>query len=152
MMAKMNWAVGVLIGVDQLGNAIAAGNPDSTISARVGYFADKDTCSFQERCIKYYWLILEWVINFAFLPIDGPVHCLQAYKDDSEATKRGQIYLTQFCNNKNKSVPFNSNSILKKAHEADPSFNLSLIIISPFSLSSHILQAILSHLINRHID
>jgi len=41
----MNWATGVLIGIDQLGNAIAGGNPDSTISARVGNFANKKTCS-----------------------------------------------------------------------------------------------------------
>ena len=80
----MNWATGVLIGVDQLGNSIAGGNPDSTISARVGYFANKETCSFKERCIKYYWIVLEWVINLAFLPVDGPDHCLQAYKNDSE--------------------------------------------------------------------
>ena len=30
------WAVNELIGIDQLGNAILCGNPDETISSRIG--------------------------------------------------------------------------------------------------------------------
>ena len=30
------WWLGVLIGIDQLGNAIAGGDPDETISSRIG--------------------------------------------------------------------------------------------------------------------
>jgi len=37
---RMNWIDGVLIGIDQLGNAIVGGNHDATISARTGYFAN----------------------------------------------------------------------------------------------------------------
>jgi len=33
---KMPYAFNILIAIDQLGNAIADGNPDNTISARVG--------------------------------------------------------------------------------------------------------------------
>jgi len=86
----MNWAQGVLISIDQLGNAIAGGNPDSTISARVGYFANNDTCSKEERRYRYYWKYLERVINVTFYLIDGPGHCLQAYQNDKdEKFKKG---------------------------------------------------------------
>lgn len=90
----MNWAQGVLISVDQLGNAIAGGNPDSTISARVGYFANKDTCSIKGRCYKFYWKYLERVINFTFYLVDGPEHCLQAYQNDNdEKFKKGNDFM-----------------------------------------------------------
>ena len=86
----MNWAQGVLISIDQLGNAIAGGNPDSTISVRVGHFANNETCSLKERCYKFYWLFMEWVINATFYLVDGSDHCLQAYKNDSdEEFKKG---------------------------------------------------------------
>jgi len=80
----VNWAQSVLVAIDQLGNAIAGGNPDATISARVGYFANKDTCSIKERCYKYYWQFLERVINVTFYLVDGPEHCLQEYQNDKE--------------------------------------------------------------------
>ena len=80
----MSWVSNVLVAIDQLGNAIAGGNPDSTISARVGYFANKEPCSFKDKCILLYWKTMEWIIDLAFLPIDGPGHCLQAYQNDSE--------------------------------------------------------------------
>jgi hypothetical protein len=81
----MNWVLGILIAIDQLGNAIAGGNPDSTISARVGYFSQVDHCSY-----KWYWKTLEWVINFTFYPLDGSNHCLQAFQvDKEEKFKRG---------------------------------------------------------------
>jgi hypothetical protein len=28
---------------------------------------------------KNYWRLLEWVIDYTFLPLDGPNHCYQAY-------------------------------------------------------------------------
>jgi len=64
----------VLIAIDQLGNALAGGYADSTISARVGYNAHHAGPAMQN-----YWRLLEWVINYTFLPLDGPNHCYQAY-------------------------------------------------------------------------
>ena len=63
----------ILIAIDQLGNAIAGGNPDSTISARVGYFSDK---TLREKTLgrHAYWKGLERIIDFAFFPIDGEKH------------------------------------------------------------------------------
>ena len=79
-----SWPVAVLVAIDQLGNAIAGGNPDSTISARVGYF------SVHAKRGRGYWKGLESIINFAFRPIDGPNHCYQAWQADiDEHFKRG---------------------------------------------------------------
>ena len=68
------WLYTVLIAIDQLGNALAGGYADSTISARVGYNARHANPARQN-----YWRLLEWVINYTFLPLDGLDHCYQAY-------------------------------------------------------------------------
>ncbi|MFT5930414.1 MAG: hypothetical protein ACI9GE_000601 [Oceanospirillaceae bacterium] len=68
------WFYSVLIAIDQLGNALAGGYADSTISARVGYNARHST-----PATKNYWRLLEWVIDYSFLPLDGPDHCYQVY-------------------------------------------------------------------------
>lgn len=75
----MSWIGGVLIAIDQLGNAIAGGNPDATISARTGYFANEVKTAFQ-----LYWKTMELIINFAFYPIDGPNHCYNEYLADKD--------------------------------------------------------------------
>lgn len=71
----------VLVAIDQLGNTMCGGNPDNTISARVGYFS-----STTRNSTKYFWLGLEKIINFTFWPVDGPFHCLQAFESDPEET------------------------------------------------------------------
>lgn len=78
-MTNMCWIKGVLIGIDQLGNAVAGGNPDATISARTGYFANEVKSAFQ-----FYWKTMELIINFAFYPIDGPNHCHEEYLKDKD--------------------------------------------------------------------
>ncbi|ORU89515.1 MAG: hypothetical protein A6F71_00675 [Cycloclasticus sp. symbiont of Poecilosclerida sp. M] len=70
----MSWIKAVLTAIDQLGNAIAGGNPRATISARTGYFANVHKNSF-----RVYWKTMEFVIDFAFCPIDGPRHCYESY-------------------------------------------------------------------------
>ena len=60
------WLYSVLIAIDQLGNALAGGYADSTISARVGYNA-RDAAPASSN----YWRLLEWVINYTFMPLDG---------------------------------------------------------------------------------
>jgi hypothetical protein len=82
-----SWPVAVLVAIDQLGNAIAGGNPDATISARVGYFSQ-----LAERA-KGYWKGLEKIIDFSFYPVDGPRHCYQAWQaDKDELFKRGSDF------------------------------------------------------------
>ncbi|MCW8125046.1 hypothetical protein [Microbulbifer halophilus] len=75
----MSWIGGVLVAIDQLGNAIAGGNPDATISARTGYFSH-----VEETPLRPYWRTMERVIDFTFLPIDGPCHCYNAYLSDKD--------------------------------------------------------------------
>lgn len=73
---KISWIKAILIGFDQLGNAFARGNPDSTISARIGYNnRPKSTKS-------KYWRVLEKIVDTTFEPIDDKGHCLQAYYMD----------------------------------------------------------------------
>ncbi len=82
-----SWPVAVLVAIDQLGNAIAGGNPDSTISARVGYFSEMASRG------KAYWKSLEAIIDFAFYPIDGPRHCYQAWQAEDEHFWRGSDFM-----------------------------------------------------------
>ena len=90
-----NWPLAVLIAIDQLGNAIAGGHPDATISARVGYF------SANAKRFPKYWKALECIIDFAFYPIDGEKHCYHAWqKDKDERFQHGndltRIFLSIF--------------------------------------------------------
>ncbi|MDA0196682.1 MAG: hypothetical protein O2887_14000 [Bacteroidetes bacterium] len=74
----MGYFKNLLVGVDQLGNAIAAGNPDNTISSRVGYFSlDKDR-------VTSYWKTMEFIIDTTFRPVDGPNHCRDSFYADHE--------------------------------------------------------------------
>lgn len=66
-----NYFVNLGYYIDILGNALAGGNPEVTVSARVGYNAFKRS--------SRYWNTCEKLINWAFEPIDGPDHCYMAY-------------------------------------------------------------------------
>ena len=70
----MTYAKAVLIAIDQLGNAIAGGNPDCTISGRVGYYQYNGTKPY-----VWYWHLLAFIIDLTFYPFDGHHHCKQAY-------------------------------------------------------------------------
>lgn len=68
----------LFIGVDQLLNAIAGGNPDNTISSRIGYYATHGVVN-QKR----FWKVLEWMTDTTFWPLEGPGHCHIAYHADA---------------------------------------------------------------------
>lgn len=63
--------VALLLNIDRLGNAICAGDYRATVSGRVGYHAQK---------LQAYWIVLEWVIDSTFYPVDGKNHCNRAYQ------------------------------------------------------------------------
>lgn len=69
----------VLIGIDKLGNAIAGGNEECTISGRTGYHAENTTGP-----MLYYWLFLQLIIDITFYPWDGMGHCKQAYEKETD--------------------------------------------------------------------
>ncbi len=67
----------ILNAVSQLGNAISGGNPDISISARIGY--KSHWFGFE---IPLYWKLIQKLVDFTFYPIDGEGHCQQAYWAD----------------------------------------------------------------------
>jgi len=79
---RESYILRVLVSIDQLGNTIAGGNPDITISARTGYFAN-----VEKTRLRIWWRSMEAIIDFAFHPVDGPRHCYKAYKSDEEDGK-----------------------------------------------------------------
>ncbi len=78
----------LFIGVDQLLNAIAGGNPDNTISSRIGYYA-----KYAEGSQQKVWQALEWITDKTFWPLEGPGHSYLAYRadagEDFDADKAG---------------------------------------------------------------
>lgn len=74
----MNYPTRICVAVDQLANAFCAGNPDMTISGRCGYFS----VHAKKGKGLMFWRLLEAIINWTFEPIDGPDHCLQAWRND----------------------------------------------------------------------
>lgn len=75
----MKYIKNLLIAIDQLGNSICGGNPDCTISARVGYRAMRN-----KDFTRYFWQGLEKVINITFWPVDGYDHCRKSFFADPE--------------------------------------------------------------------
>ncbi len=69
----MSWIKAVLVGLDQLGNALAGGHPDATISARIGRFYIMG---------GRYWRAMRWIVDTTFAPIDGPNHCIRALRNE----------------------------------------------------------------------
>lgn len=67
------WLLNVLIGFDQLGNAIVNGNPDETISSRVGKAAEKGG----RRAI-----VVEAAINLLFSFRGERHHCANSIERD----------------------------------------------------------------------
>lgn len=59
----MAYLKNLLIAADQFGNAVA-------VSARTGYFANIGRTTF-----RWWWQVMEWSIDWAFEPLDGPFHC-----------------------------------------------------------------------------
>ena len=68
------------VSIDQLGNTIAGGNPDNTISSRVGFYNQHNNSG---QKAPWQWRVFEKIINFTFYPIDGIAHCHEAYHNDA---------------------------------------------------------------------
>jgi hypothetical protein len=72
--------VNLFVSIDQLGNVLAGGNPDNTISSRVGYYTEK---YYDSNKVPFKWRTLRNIINFTFYPVDGKNHCKEAYFNDA---------------------------------------------------------------------
>jgi hypothetical protein len=68
-----------------MGNTLADGDPDVSISARTGQraFINRQKRSRHQKH-DLFWIVIEDVINWVFRPKDGFRHCWNAYKDDQQ--------------------------------------------------------------------
>ena len=64
----------LLNALSQLGNTVIGGNPDVSISARIGEYNYFYNSTF--------YRIVEKIVDFTFEPIDGKGHCRKAYLND----------------------------------------------------------------------
>lgn len=89
MSEQPKWLHEVLLAKDRLGNAMAGGWSENTVSGRVGYFAvTTDMHSSQGK----FWRYLAHTVDWAFEPIDGPVHCFQAYRGEQDRMLKKNRY------------------------------------------------------------
>lgn len=73
----------LFVAFDQLLNTFCGGDPDLTISARIGFFANLYQWNpAPGKCKKSYWKIHEKMVDWAWKPLDGPRHCWEAYLAD----------------------------------------------------------------------
>lgn len=82
MVCKMKikeYLLNLCIVFDQLVNTFAGGRPDSTVSACAFAYGGKDD----------FWYVVKRIIDFAFYPIHGKDHCLQAFSRDNEEYNEG---------------------------------------------------------------
>lgn len=80
----MTIATRLLRWIDQTGNFLANGDPDSTISARIGYHNRNG-----DAYASSYWLTLKRLVDWVFAPLDGEGHCQQAFMYDQHEHFRG---------------------------------------------------------------
>lgn len=76
----MSYLGNFFLSIDQLGNVIAGGNPDNTISARIGYYNQHN---ITKNKAPWQWRFFEKIIDFSFWPIDGKNHCHEAFHNDA---------------------------------------------------------------------
>ena len=77
-----NYLGRILQALSQLGNALSGGNPDISISARIG----------QKNKSTRYWRFATWVVDTVFEPWDGKEHCRKAYNRD-KLEDYGETYI-----------------------------------------------------------
>jgi hypothetical protein len=72
----VSYLFNLLVAVDQLFNVLAGGNPDVTISGRIGWH-----CKNSE---SVFWHTLRMVVDNTFAPLDGEQHCYTTLLEDSD--------------------------------------------------------------------
>lgn len=76
----------VVLSLDQLGNTLAGGDPDNTISSRLGHlnhYREEGPGLKRRPDVHRYWRFLEKVVDTTFKPIDGEGHCIEAFYSDA---------------------------------------------------------------------
>ena len=68
---KRPYFLELIVALDQLGNAIAGGFADQTVSGRIGWHAN-----YGNHIV--YWRLPEMLVDWAFYPVDGLGHCISS--------------------------------------------------------------------------
>jgi len=76
----MGYLGNFFVAIDQLGNVLAGGNPDNTVSSRVGFY---NSSNYVKGDAPWQWKLFEQIIDTTFYPIDGDNHCHEAYYNDA---------------------------------------------------------------------
>jgi len=76
----MGFLSNFFVSIDQFGNVLAGGNPDNTISSRVGYYNQHNKT---DNKVPFQWKLFMEIIDFTFYPIDGNEHCHEAFHNDA---------------------------------------------------------------------
>ena len=74
----MDYIKNILVSLDRLANSIAYGSTDATISGRTGHYSNHSAPS-----VRWYWVMLKYIIDFTFFPVDGPGHCEHSCKQEN---------------------------------------------------------------------
>jgi hypothetical protein len=72
------YILNVLVALDQLASALIGGDPDETISSRLGKAVRGDYGRFQQIL----WIVPAAAVDLVFLPFDGPDHCRRVIEED----------------------------------------------------------------------
>lgn len=76
--ALRRYLLNVLVAIDQLFSTLLGGDPDETISSRLGKAARGDYGVLQ----SYLWLPVMWAVDLLFWPLDGWNHCRRRIEED----------------------------------------------------------------------
>ncbi len=72
------YTLNILIAIDQLLNAILFGDPDETISSRLGKTQRGDHGPIWST----FWMPLRFFVDLLFFPFDGWGHCRKSIEED----------------------------------------------------------------------
>lgn len=72
------YLLNVLVSLDQLASAILGGDPDETISSRLGKSQRGDYGGAQ----RMLWMPVAVMVDLIFLKLDGPDHCRRMIEED----------------------------------------------------------------------
>ena len=97
----VSYGYNVFIATDQLVNALLAGSPDETFSARCYRSRVRDVAAESE---KERWILLESIVDLVFMPQDwlvkrrgewtGARHCERAYMSEAQRKHLPPVYAT----------------------------------------------------------
>lgn len=88
----MEKAKNIFLWIDKRFNWLAGGNIENTISGRLGYYANNSNTS-----VRWYWWIMQFIVDLTFYPLDGHHHCLDSWiRDETKGDYKPTKYAVFF--------------------------------------------------------